>query len=73
MKTTTSFIATGKDGSDTCNSHMKTRKAGEVPHLEMSASDFIDYINLKTMDESKRCRILLAEVLYRLEKLEESK
>ncbi len=52
---------------------MKTRKAGEVPHLEMSASDFIDYINMKTMDESKRCRILLAEVLYRLEKLEESK
>jgi len=36
----------------------------------MPASNFIDYVNMYSTDETKRCRILLAEVLLRLENIE---
>jgi hypothetical protein len=41
----------------------------EVPH-GIPAKTFIDQVNLMTMDEATRSRILLAEVLLRLEKIE---
>lgn len=31
---------------------------------------FIDWINLTTRDETKRCRLLLTEVLLRLEQVQ---
>jgi len=40
-----------------------------IPHDEMPAQEFIDFVNFNTTDEAKRCRILLAEVLIKLEKL----
>jgi hypothetical protein len=39
-----------------------------VPH-GIPAKDFIDHINFMYSDEAERCRILLAEVLYRLEEI----
>lgn len=41
-----------------------------IQHLKMSAKDFIDYINKSFMSEDTRSRILLAEVLLRLERME---
>ena len=38
-----------------------------IPH-GIPAKDFIHFVNTMTMDEAKRCRILLAEVLLRMEK-----
>lgn len=35
-----------------------------------SAQEIIDSVNKQTLDESKRCRILLGEVLLRLEQVE---
>ena len=40
-----------------------------IPHDEMPVQEFIDFVNFNTTDEAKRCRILLAEVLIKLEKL----
>ena len=40
-----------------------------IPH-GIPAKDFIDYVNMLTGNESKRCRILLAELLLRIEKLQ---
>jgi len=40
----------------------------KIPH-GIPAQAFIDFVNLSTADEAKRCRILLAEVLLKLEKL----
>lgn len=40
-----------------------------IPH-GMKAQQFIDHVNFTTTNEAKRCRILLAEVLLRLEKLQ---
>lgn len=42
-----------------------------IQHLKMSAKDFIDYINKTFIAEDKRVRILLAEVLLRLERMEQ--
>ena len=40
-----------------------------IPH-GIPAKDFIDYVNMLTGNESKRCRILLAELLLRIEQLQ---
>jgi len=45
------------------------KKCMSIPHDEMPAQEFIDFVNFNTTDEAKRCRILLAEVLIKLEKL----
>jgi len=45
------------------------KKCMSIPHDEMPAQEFIDFVNFNTADEAKRCRILLAEVLLKLEKL----
>lgn len=37
---------------------------------EATAQEIIDFVNKQTLDESKRCRILLGEVLLRLEQVE---
>lgn len=42
-----------------------------IPH-GLSAQKFINHINFRFNDESTRCRILLAEVLLRLERLEKN-
>ena len=41
----------------------------KIPH-GIKAQKFIDHVNMTTLDEAERCRILLAEVLLRLEKLQ---
>lgn len=40
----------------------------KVPH-RIPAEQFIDWVNFHTRDEAKRCRILLAEVILRLEEI----
>ncbi len=40
-----------------------------IPHLKLSAKQFIDYVN-RHFDDHKRNRILLAEVLLKLERIE---
>lgn len=42
-----------------------------VPH-GMPAKEFIDWVNFYTNDEAKRCRIMLAQVLLRMEELSKS-
>lgn len=42
-----------------------------IEHLKMSVKEFIDYINKTFLSEDKRSRVLLAEVLYRLERMEQ--
>lgn len=41
----------------------------KVPH-GIPVRAFIDWVNFESQDEARRCRLLLAEVLLRLEKLE---
>ena len=44
------------------------KEKNPVPH-GTNAKSFINWVNLFTTNEDKRCRILLAEILLRLEKL----
>lgn len=43
-----------------------------IPH-GIEAKAFISWVNFYTQNETKRCRILLAEIILRLEKLQKLK